>query len=406
MAALYLPAIVRTRGPARHHLAVARAHPPRGEPAPSDQPADRGDCAVRLPGQHRRADVLGLEGGGSLPSASGGCCGLRFCATRSAPDWACCRSTTPNRFMPPQFSTLGVRMNDMYVESLTYIGPDGERIVRPPGLSDQPGGAAATGALAVATRSGPQPRRAARRRASVLTLASVGDRLDGDLPDTGALAAAHVGRRTRRAGGLLFRRGQVQVAARIAAHRRRAGRRLLPLGTVRRRRVRASAFLSITQQGALRTYQENRGDFVTETFGELLDQVSARSRRRPLGDDERVFRQSRRISGLADLGRDPAHGMAARRRRADVGLLRERHLLRAADRLPRRRAATSPELANLALVCLRSRCWLSASAGPAPSSTHSSASSSGSSRAPCTARHEAWNCQRLQDRRSSRAALR
>ena len=30
-------------------------------------------------------------------------------------------------------------------------------------------------------------------------------------------------------------------------------------------------FIGITQQGAMRTYQENRGGFVSETFGDLLD---------------------------------------------------------------------------------------------------------------------------------------
>ena len=60
----------------------------------------------------------------------------------------------PKQFMPPEFSSLGSRLNDMYLESLTYEGIGGERIVRPPGLSDQPGGAATAGALTVVLGAG------------------------------------------------------------------------------------------------------------------------------------------------------------------------------------------------------------------------------------------------------------
>jgi hypothetical protein len=48
----------------------------------------------------------------------------------------------PQTFMPPEFSRLALRMNADIVGSLTYIGADGREIVRPPGLSDIPGGAA------------------------------------------------------------------------------------------------------------------------------------------------------------------------------------------------------------------------------------------------------------------------
>ena len=53
----------------------------------------------------------------------------------------------PDRFMPPQFNSLGLQLNSMYVDSLTYEGRDGRLIVRPPGLTDQPGGAAVAGGL-------------------------------------------------------------------------------------------------------------------------------------------------------------------------------------------------------------------------------------------------------------------
>ena len=44
--------------------------------------------------------------------------------------------------MPPEFSRLALRFNADIVGALTYIGADGREIVRPPGLSDLPGGAA------------------------------------------------------------------------------------------------------------------------------------------------------------------------------------------------------------------------------------------------------------------------
>ena len=46
----------------------------------------------------------------------------------------------PERFLPPEFSALGLEMNPDLVSSLTYRGADGQEIVRPPGLSDMPGG--------------------------------------------------------------------------------------------------------------------------------------------------------------------------------------------------------------------------------------------------------------------------
>src|SRR5262245_51716520 len=48
----------------------------------------------------------------------------------------------PDTFLPREFSSLGLEMNPNLVSSLTYRGADGRDIVRPPGLSDLPGGAA------------------------------------------------------------------------------------------------------------------------------------------------------------------------------------------------------------------------------------------------------------------------
>lgn len=51
----------------------------------------------------------------------------------------------PDQFLPPEFSALGRAMNPEFVNALTYVGPGGRLIIRPPGLSDLPGGAAISG---------------------------------------------------------------------------------------------------------------------------------------------------------------------------------------------------------------------------------------------------------------------
>ena len=51
----------------------------------------------------------------------------------------------PDQFMPPEFSALGRALNPELVHALTYTGADGREIIRPPGLTDLPGGAAISG---------------------------------------------------------------------------------------------------------------------------------------------------------------------------------------------------------------------------------------------------------------------
>ena len=161
-------------------------------------------------------------------------------------------------------------MNDMYIESLTYVGADGERIIRPPGLSDQPGGAATAGALTVVLGAGLSVI-ASSNIGRTLTLGAAAVGLAAIyltqvrsllLMSVGALAMMAV---------MLFRRGQVAVAGRIALS---AGV-LVIVAFFWARSVGGQSveerFIGITQQGAMRSYQENRGGFVSQTFGELLD---------------------------------------------------------------------------------------------------------------------------------------
>ena len=54
----------------------------------------------------------------------------------------------PDTFLPPEFSSLGLKLNPWFVESMSYIGTGDRLIVRPPGLSDMPGGAAISAVIA------------------------------------------------------------------------------------------------------------------------------------------------------------------------------------------------------------------------------------------------------------------
>ena len=80
----------------------------------------------------------------------------------------------PERFLPPEFSVLARSLNPDMIHALTYIGADGREIVRPPGLSDMPGGAAVAGmmtmvlglSLALGRGSGGSSARCALRRPS------------------------------------------------------------------------------------------------------------------------------------------------------------------------------------------------------------------------------------------------
>lgn len=177
----------------------------------------------------------------------------------------------PDQFMPPEFNSLGSRMNELYVESLTYVGASGERIIRPPGLSDQPGGAAQAGALTVVLGAG-LFLMAGSSHYRALTLAAVGVGLAAIyLTQVRSLLLMSVGALFVMAL-LLVRRGEVRTAGRIAI----SAAVLVVAAFFWARTLGGESveerFVGIAQQGAMRSYQENRGGFVSDTFGELLDQ--------------------------------------------------------------------------------------------------------------------------------------
>ena len=178
----------------------------------------------------------------------------------------------PERFMPPEFSTLGMRLNSEWVESLSYVGASQRVIIRPPGLSDLPGGAAIAGVIAAllgfscAVRAGTP---------AVTRLAYLG----------AVLLAITVVYLTQVRSMLLMLVICMQVMAFVALRQGRAFRSgwIVTLGVVlvvgsfvwavtlggdalRER------FQGIVDSGVMQTYQSNRGFFLEQTIRELVPQ--------------------------------------------------------------------------------------------------------------------------------------
>lgn len=177
----------------------------------------------------------------------------------------------PDRLMPPQFSTLGLQMNDAYVDSQTYVGNDGRLIVRPPGLSDMPGGAAVAGGFAAVLGLALSLRaRSALRLAALLASSGVG------------LAVIYL---TQVRSVLLMVIGAVTIMSIVAFRQRRAtaavgialaGGALIVAAFLWASSVGGASveqrFMNIRDQGAMQTFRESRGHFLAYTLGELLDQ--------------------------------------------------------------------------------------------------------------------------------------
>lgn len=177
----------------------------------------------------------------------------------------------PDQFMPPQFSAFGLQMNDAYVDSQTYMGRDGRVIVRPPGLTDMPGGAAVAGGFAAVLGLGLSLR--SKRFAYLLaTIAASGI----------GLAVIYL---TQVRSVLLMVIGAVAILVAVAFRRGRtaagawiglAGGALIVTSFLWASSVGGESveqrFMNIRETGAVQTFQESRGHFLAFTVGELLDQ--------------------------------------------------------------------------------------------------------------------------------------
>lgn len=177
----------------------------------------------------------------------------------------------PDRFMPPQFSALGLQLNESWVDSLTYEGAEGRMIVRPPGLTDQPGGAAIAGAMSAILGLG-----------LTLLQGAPGGRL---VPLAGTLIGLAVLYLTQVRSLLLMCIGAFAMMAVIMFRRGRVGATAWLVGgggalvvasflwatSVGGEQVE-QRYTDITQRGAVQAFRENRGQFLSYTVGELLDE--------------------------------------------------------------------------------------------------------------------------------------
>ncbi len=177
----------------------------------------------------------------------------------------------PDRFLPPEFSAVAQAMNPDIVESLTYTGASGQAIVRPPGLSDLPGGAAVAGmttvVLGVALAA--HPTTALPMRVATLGAAAVGmtTLYLTQVRSLSALAVVSV----LLMAAVRVRQGKVVLGGWIVA-----GGLALVLGAFAwATAVGGSAvydrFASLFGDGVINSYQENRGLFLKYTVVELLE---------------------------------------------------------------------------------------------------------------------------------------
>lgn len=174
----------------------------------------------------------------------------------------------PERLLPAQFSQ---QLQDDYLSSLSYTGNDGRVITRPPGLSDVPGGAAVAGGLT-----------------AVLGLCLL-FRTRRLLHAAGLLVAIGIGFAviylTQVRSILLMTVGATAVIVALTLRRRQftrvaglvgVGGALIMVSFLWASSLGGEAvdsrFLDLRGQGALTVYQQERGNFIAYTVGDLLDQ--------------------------------------------------------------------------------------------------------------------------------------
>jgi len=176
----------------------------------------------------------------------------------------------PDRFLPPEFSALGRALNPVFVDTLTYVGADGRQIIRPPGLSDLPGGAAISGltTMVLGVALAVHGHRTRIVRASCFGAAAVGMtalyltqvRSLTVMTVLGVLIFAGVRLRQGRVvqGGWIAIASVGLVAASFMWAATLGGEAL------------SKRFSELMETGFFATFQENRGLFLQYTLNELL----------------------------------------------------------------------------------------------------------------------------------------
>jgi hypothetical protein len=176
----------------------------------------------------------------------------------------------PERFMPPEFSVLARSLNPEIVHSLTYVGADGREIIRPPGLSDMPGGAAVAGmmtmVLGLALALGSNERWFVRVVCAAAAVVGMTALYLTHVRSLTLVAAASVGL----FAVMRIRQGRtVEGGATLAV-----GALLLAGSYLWAIAVGGEAvserFAGLANDGVLRVFQEQRGSFIRYTLSEML----------------------------------------------------------------------------------------------------------------------------------------
>jgi hypothetical protein len=176
----------------------------------------------------------------------------------------------PDRFLPPEFSVLAQTLNPNVISSLTYVGADGRSIIRPPGLSDVPGGAAVAGMMTMILGVTLAMRRDQRWPLRIVCLA-------GGAIGMTTLFLTHVRSLSLLAAGaiavctvLRFRQGRGGDAAMSAT----VGVAIVAGAYLWAVSVGGEAvtdrFLGLFNDGVIRTFDENRGLAIRYTLAELV----------------------------------------------------------------------------------------------------------------------------------------
>lgn len=195
---------------------------------------------------------------------------LVFCANLLSAAVGLLQVYYPQSFMPPEFSRLALRMNAEIVGSLTYLGADGREIIRPPGLSDIPGGAAISATIttllgfAFATRA-----QATYQRRLLFIAASVVGLTVVYLTHVRSMLVM-ICICMMAAGAVRLRHGRVAHTAWIAGSAAAVVIASFTWAVAVGGESIVERVQSILEVGVVQSYQENRGIFLSYTLQELL----------------------------------------------------------------------------------------------------------------------------------------
>jgi hypothetical protein len=195
---------------------------------------------------------------------------LVFCANLLSAAVGLLQVYYPQSFMPPEFSRLALRMNAEIVGSLTYLGADGREIIRPPGLSDIPGGAAISATIttllgfAFATRA-----QATHQRRLLFIAASVVGLTVVYLTHVRSMLVM-ICICMMAAGAVRLRHGRIAHTAWIAGSAAAVVIASFTWAVAVGGESIVERVQSILEVGVVQSYQENRGIFLSYTLQELL----------------------------------------------------------------------------------------------------------------------------------------